>query len=61
MSLSYCHHLEHRAERTENVGSCVRPEGVAKAVACEDSLNNIGGRPLIIGSSADTSKSTAAS
>ena len=30
-------------------------------MACEDSLNNIGGLPLIIGSSADTSKATAAS
>ena len=29
-------------------------------MACEDSLNNIGGLPLIIGSSADTSKATAA-
>ena len=30
-------------------------------VACEDSLNNIGGLPLIIDSSADTSQATAAS
>ena len=32
VSLSHCHHLEHRAERTENVASSVRPESVAKAV-----------------------------
>ena len=32
VSLSYCHHLEQRAERTENVGSSVRSESVAKAV-----------------------------